>query len=155
MKFFIVLAGNWESVESGMKSFIANQNLNVEVYTGAHGILSLRDQNGVFRQLFLDFDTSGRGLIPVPEFWYRVVIHRSTNRGIVFIGINNPHATEADIQSRHIHCPDVSHFVTWVPWSSPGRTSILRGYSYACTVADFRRVVTNLPPNVTAGSLLF
>lgn len=149
------VAGNWESIESGMKQFIANQNLNVEVYTGVHGVLSLRDRNNVFQQLFLDFDANGRGLIPVPEFYYRVVLHRPTNRGIVFIGINNPHATEQDIQQRHIHCPDVSHFVTWVPWSSPGRTSILRGYSYACTVSEFRRVVTNLPPNVTAGSLLY
>ncbi|XP_037033999.1 uncharacterized protein LOC119072810 [Bradysia coprophila] len=154
-QFQVFNAGNWESVESGMKQFIANQNLNVEVYTGVHGILSLRDQHNVFRPLFLDFDANGRGLIPVPEFYYRVVLHRPTNRGIVFIGINNPHATEQDIQTRHIHCTDVSHFVNWVPWSSPGRTSILRGYSYACSVADFRRVVTNLPPHVTAGSLLF
>jgi len=154
-QFQVFNAGNWESVESGVKNFIANQNIDVEVYTGVHGVLSLRDQNGIFRELYLDFDTNGRGLIPVPEFYYRVVLHRPTNRGIVFIGINNPHATEADIQSRHIHCTDVSHNVNWISWTNPGRTSILRGYSYACTVADFRRVVTNLPPTVTAGSLLF
>lgn len=119
-------------MEAGVKAFVANQNINVEVYTGVHGVLSLRDQNGIFRQLYLDFDANGRGLIPVPEFYYRVVLHRPTNRGIVFIGINNPHATEADIQSRHIHCSDVSHFVNWIQWTNPGRTSILRGYSYAC-----------------------
>jgi hypothetical protein len=148
--------GNWEAVESGVRNFIADRNIECEIYTGVHGILSLRDQNGVFRELFLDFDAQGRGLIPVPSLYYKVVIHRPTNRGIVFIGVNNPHATSADITNRHTICTDVSHNVNWITWTSPvGRTSILRGFSYMCTVADFRRVVTNLPPNVTAGSLLF
>lgn len=138
-----------------MKTWIANQGLEVEVYTGVHGVLSLRDRNNTFQELYLDFDANGRGLIPVPEFYWRVVLHRPTNRGIVFIGINNVFATEQDILTRHTHCTDVSHFVNWISWTNPGRTSILRGYSYACTVADFRRVVTNLPPNVTASALLY
>lgn len=148
--------GNWEAVESGVRNFIADRNLECEIYTGVHGVLSLRDQNGVFRELFLDFDSQGRGLIPVPALYYKVVLHRPTNRGIVFIGVNNPHATSADITNRHTICSDVSHNVNWITWTTPvGRTSILRGFSYMCTVADFRRVVTNLPLNVTAASLLF
>jgi len=154
-QFQVFNAGNWESVEAGVKQWVANQNIEVEVYTGVHGVLSLRDQGGVFRELYLDYDAQGRGLIPVPEIYWRVIIHRPTNRGIVFIGVNNPHATEADIVNRHIHCPDVSSNVNWISWTNPGRTSILRGYSYACTVADFRHVVTNLPPTVTAVSLLY
>lgn len=148
--------GNWERVESGVRNFIANRNIDCEIYTGVHGVLSVRDQNGVFRELFLDFDAQGRGLIPVPALYYKVVLHRPTNRGIVFIGVNNPHATSADIVNRHTICTDVSHFVDWITWTSPvGRTSILRGFSYMCTVTDFRRVVTNLPSNVIANSLLF
>lgn len=132
--------GNWEALESRVRNFIADRNLYCEIYTGVHGVLSLRDQNGVFRDLFLDFDEQGQGLIPVSSLYYKVVLHRPRNRGIVFIGVNNPHATSN---------------VNWIAWTTPvGRTSILRGFSYMCT-ADFRRVVTNLPPNVTAGSLLF
>lgn len=149
--------GNWERVESGVRAFIADRNIDCEIYTGVHGVLSVRDQNGVFRELYLDFDAQGRGLIPVPSLYYKVVLHRPTNHGIVFIGVNNPHATSADIANRHTICSDISASVNWpINWTTPvGRTSILRGFSYMCTISDFRRVVTNLPPTVNAASLLY
>lgn len=147
-------AGNWERIEFGVKQYVAQRKINALVYTGTFGRLRLADERGVERELWLGVDgQTGRGLqIAVPQFFYKVVIDERTGRGIVFVGLNNPHASEADARAgRFDVCRDFGDRVSYVQWN---RKSMARGYAYACDVNDFVRVVRDLPLGVQATGLL-
>lgn len=58
-------------------------------------------------------------------------------------GVNNPHLTLADIQNNgYIICPDVSDQITYVSWT---KGDLRRGYSYACEIHEFARIVHHIP----------
>lgn len=147
---------------------VANRRLNnVTVYTGTWQVLRLPDVAGVARELFLGFDDkddgdkdnangrNGRGMIPVPAFYYKVVVDMATSRGVVLVGVNNPHATRQQLSDggEYRLCPDVSHRIgRWMRRWQP--TVVRRGFSYACDVNDFREVVNELPSDLRTTGLL-
>lgn len=144
--------GNWENVESSVRAFVSNRNIYSEIYTGTWGVLQMRDVNGVYKPLYLDFDIYNNGLIPIPALYYKVVIDLYTRKGIVLIGVNNPHATPEEIANVYTICQDYSHLINWINWD---RTNVKRGYSYACDVNDFIRTVNHLPLHVHTTGLLY
>uniref|UniRef100_A0A1I8P1L8 DNA/RNA non-specific endonuclease domain-containing protein n=1 Tax=Stomoxys calcitrans TaxID=35570 RepID=A0A1I8P1L8_STOCA len=135
-------AGNWERVEDGVRKFVVDQNMTVDCYTGIWGIATLPDVNGIPRELYLAFDENNNGLIPVPKIYFRVVIDRATRNGIVLIGVNNPHASLEEILEDYVICEDIGHHIDWINWV---KEDLVKGYSYACTVPDFIKVVRHLP----------
>lgn len=144
-------AGNWESVESHVRRWVDNQNIDIEIYTGTHGIVTFPDINGIQREIFLNFDENGNGRIPVPKIYYKVLYEPSTASGIVIIGVNNPYATIEEIERDYIFCEDISDRIDWINWQ---RDDIVSGYSYACSVSEFSRVVGHLP-NLNVVNLLY
>lgn len=135
--------GNWVHIENGVRNFLSQRNIDAEVYTGTFGILELADTQGIPRQLFLSFNNQNQGRIPVPQFYYKIVIGTRSRRGIAFVGVNNPHATWAEINSgRFSICRDVSNQVTFVNWR---RNDLTMGYSYACDVNELAAVLRHLP----------
>lgn len=78
----------------------------------------------------------------MPRLYYKIIVHRAANSGVVLIGVNNPHLTLNDILANYIVCTDVAHRLNWVSWQ---RTNLHRGYSYACEVNDFLRAVPHIP----------
>lgn len=143
-------AGNWETVESNVRRWVDNQNIDIEIYTGTHGIVTFPDINGVQQEIFLNFDANGNGRIPVPKIYYKVLYEPSTASGIVLIGVNNPFATIEEIQRDYIFCEDISDRIDWINWQ---RDDIVLGYSYACSVGEFSQVVGHLP-NLNVVNLL-
>lgn len=135
-------AGNWERVEDSVRKFVADENITADCYTGTWGVSTLPDVDGVERELYLGFDENNNGLIPVPKLYYRVVIDRESRKGIVLIGVNNPHADLEQIQREYVICEDIGEQLTWVSWT---KDDLKKGYSYACTVEDFTAVVKDLP----------
>ncbi|XP_065362077.1 uncharacterized protein LOC135955646 [Calliphora vicina] len=135
-------AGNWERVEDGVRKYVSNNGLTVDCYTGVWGVSTLPDVNGTHRELYLAFDENNNGLIPVPKIYFRVVIDRESRKGIVLIGVNNPHASLQQIQNEYIVCNDIGHQIDWINWS---KEDIIKGYSYACSVPDFLQTVQDLP----------
>lgn len=144
-------AGNWARVEDGVRAFVSKNKLNVNCYTGVYGVTSLPDKSGVEIPLYLARDANNNGLIPVPKIYFRVVIEPSTKKGIVFVGVNNPHLTLAQINKDYIVCNDISDKVTYINWK---KEDITAGYSYACEVADFLKTVKHLPALTATGGLL-
>lgn len=142
---------NWERVENGVRTMAADRNLYLDIYTGTYGIMTLLDINGIPREMFLDI-SGPHGQIPVPKIFYKVVIERTMNRGIVFIGVNNPHATLDEILASYIFCNDYSNLINWINWDIH---SITRGYMYACDVNEFAQVVKHLPTEIFSSGLLF
>ncbi|XP_011186392.2 uncharacterized protein LOC105214582 [Zeugodacus cucurbitae] len=133
---------NWERVEDGVRRYASTQALDLDCYTGIWGISTLPDVNGVQRELYLAFDENNNGLIPVPKIYFRVVIDRKTRKGIVLIGVNNPHASLEEIQRDYVICKDVGKRINWISWD---KENLKNGYSYACGVEDFISVVKDLP----------
>ncbi|XP_037814328.1 uncharacterized protein LOC119605356 [Lucilia sericata] len=144
-------AGNWARVEDGVRAWVTKHKKTVECWTGVYGVTTLPNKNGVQTHLYLSYDANHNGLIPVPKLYFRVVIEPSTRKGIVFIGVNNPHLTLAEIKKDYIICPDISDKVSYIPWK---KTDIVAGYSYACEVAEFRKKVTTLPSFSVSGLLV-
>lgn len=106
--------GNWKEIEEGVKKFVKDKNVNVEVYTGTYGIFKYPDVTGKEQEIFLD---GNRKQIPVPRFYYKVLIAEKLEAGIVFIGVNNPFVSLADItKSGYILCPDVADDVKYINW---------------------------------------
>lgn len=144
-------AANWENVESSVRLFAADRGLDLDIYTGTHGIMTAADINGIQRELFVYIDANGKGLIPVPKLYYRVVIDEASRKGIVLLGVNNPHANLAEIQASYIICTDISDQLTWLKWD---KTNLYKGYSYACEFNQFAALVGHLPALSVSGVLL-
>lgn len=135
-------AGNWERIEDSVRKFVADENITVDCYTGTWGVSTLPDAQGVHRPLYLDFDGNNNGLIPVPKLYYRVIFEPDTRNGIVLLGVNNPHASLAQIEEEYLICTDIGDQLDWISWT---KSDLKKGYSYACTVEDFTSVVKDLP----------
>lgn len=129
------------------RNLAAARNINLEVYSGTFGVTSLRDINGQFQEIWLSLGTTRQ--IPAPKIYYKILLNHADDSGVVLIGVNNRHLTLDEIRADHIICPDVSDLITYINWQ---RQAIDRGYSYACTVADFVSVVPHM--NVRATNLL-
>ncbi|KAH8307462.1 hypothetical protein KR044_012644, partial [Drosophila immigrans] len=135
-------AGNWERIEDSVRKFVADENITADCYTGTWGVSTLPDVDGVERELYLDFDENNNGLIPVPMLYFRVIRDRESQRGIVLIGVNNPHLSMEQIQKDYVICPDIGDQIDWISWT---KEDLKKGFSYACTVEEFTKVVKDLP----------
>ncbi|ALC43684.1 CG3819 [Drosophila busckii] len=144
-------AGNWARVEDGVRGWVTKNKKYVECWTGVWGVTTLPNKDGRQTDLYLAYDKNGNGLIPVPKIYFRVVIEPSTRKGIVFVGVNNPHLSLAEIKRDYVLCNDVSDRVNYINWK---KTDINAGYSYACEVAEFRKKVTHLPEFSVSGLLV-
>lgn len=144
-------AGNWARVEDGVRAWVSKHKKTVECWTGVYGVTTLPNKHGVQTPLYLAYDRNNNGLIPVPKLYFRVVIEPHTRKGIVFVGVNNPHLSLEEIKKHYILCPDVSDRVTYISWK---KHDITAGYSYACEVHEFRKKVTTLPSFSVSGLLV-
>lgn len=135
--------GNWNILEEKLKSYIDRKNLNVEIYTGTYGVLQYKDVDGVSRQIFLSSkgDSPKEQKIPVPKIYYKVVIDRNQRTGIAFIGVNDPYASEEEIQKNYIYCDNIIDKVSYIPW----KDNIRMGKMYACEIKEFSKYVKVLP----------
>lgn len=131
--------GNWERIETGLRNHVSAQNWNVELWTGTHGVLRLKDANGVPQEIYLEERTRR---IPVPKIYYKIAIEHTLKAGIVFIGVNHPYATLEEIKEEFTFCEDISDKVDYMPWD---KRNIENGYCYACHVADFVKRIPELP----------
>lgn len=99
--------------------------------------MSLDDYFGNSKDIFLYVNGNDRR-IPVPKLYYKVLINKADNSGIVFIGVNNPHLTLEQIKKDYIICTDVSDKIDYINWK---KDDISRGFSYACDVNEFLKAV--------------
>ncbi|XP_067613399.1 uncharacterized protein [Eurosta solidaginis] len=134
--------GNWERIEDGVRFYARDQSLTLDCYTGTWGVSTLPDVNGVPQELYLSFGENNNGLIPVPKIYFCVVISRESRKGIVIVGVNNPHLLMEELFADYVICKDVGKGIDWIGWN---KENPMKGYSYACAVDDFTKVVKDLP----------
>jgi DNA/RNA non-specific endonuclease len=143
---------NWLSVEDGTRQLAADRGIVLDTYTGTFGVTQLWNEAGIWFSIYLHYNaTTGARSLPVPMLYYKIIVNKANNSGVVFLGVNNPHLTLTNIQnSGYIICDDVSSRITYIPWQ---KDSLSRGYSYACEVNDFLRRVPHVT-GLTVTSLL-
>ncbi|XP_030372808.1 uncharacterized protein LOC115622863 [Scaptodrosophila lebanonensis] len=138
--------GQWLAVEDETRKFVARGGLNVSVYTGTWGVMSMPGSEG--SGFFLARDANNNGVLPVPLLFYRVLIDSVHPwRGIALVGVNNPFATQAQFEAEYVICEPVQELVAWLRWLQ--NRNLSKGYLYACTVADLARAVAHLPAQLS------
>ncbi|XP_046667760.1 uncharacterized protein LOC124359231 isoform X3 [Homalodisca vitripennis] len=128
--------GNWRRVENRIRELATTEKIDLVVTTGTYGILKLLDANGTYKNIYLDPDNKK---LPVPNFFWKMVINPLTSAGIVFIISNNPFLRKSP---RYV-CRDVCFSHGWV---QPLETNNgHKGYVYCCSIGHFRNVVEYAP----------
>ncbi|XP_017128740.1 uncharacterized protein LOC108146987 [Drosophila elegans] len=136
--------GQWAVLEDSTRRYVASSGISATVYTGTYGEMKVAGS----KSLHLTTDGNNNGLVTVPQLFYRVLVDNgSPTRGIALLGVNNPHATLAQIHESYIICDPVEDEVPWLSWlhKSNAKGNLKKGYLYACSVADLARVVQQLP----------
>lgn len=99
--------------------------------------MQYNDVNGNPQNMFLSHKHQK---IPVPKIYYKIVV-TDDNAGIVFIGVNNPHASALEIKQNYTYCNNVISKVNYIPWQN----SLHMGHMYACSIDEFAKFASNLP----------
>lgn len=137
--------GNWNSLEVDLRNHISLAKYNTVIYTGTFGVTNLRNTNGRRTDIYLYTDDNNNPVIPVPEYFYKVVYDAENLRGIAFVGINNPYYTIQEAQELAF-CSDVCRQDDRFSWLTWHPDNMAEGYTFCCTVQDFRATVRHLPP---------
>lgn len=139
--------GNWNTLELNVRHFAASRRLDLDVYTGVHGQMTMADTESRQQPIHLHYEANERWL-PAPKFYWKVIYDPITKRGTAFVGLNDPFIRRIP-ESVYI-CNDISSSINWLTWNPK---NILQGVSYACTVPDLRKVVPTVPPLNVVGIL--
>ncbi|KOB76267.1 Alkaline nuclease [Operophtera brumata] len=136
--------GNWNTLEVDLRNHVHDVGYNTIIYTGTYGVTTLMTDYGHRANIYLYNDENNNPVIPVPLYFYKVVYEPSTKRGIAFVGINNPYVTAVEARDLFF-CRDLCrgnsdfHWLSWHPNNSS------EGYTFCCTIPDFRGAVGHLP----------
>ncbi|CAB3363861.1 Hypothetical predicted protein [Cloeon dipterum] len=139
---------NWAQIEASAREFAALDGNDLVVYTGTHGTTTLNDVNNNPAEIFIAYDTDGTGLLRVPEFFWKIVYEPATQRGVAFVGLNNPYIDNPG--SEFYLCPDVCDQISWENWSPSNQES---GFGYCCDVNAIKGLVPEMP-DITVSGLL-
>lgn len=144
-QFQAVNAGNWLRVESITRNIAADFNEDLTIYTGVHEILKLPNNKGDLVELYLTNDK----LIEVPKWTWKVVKSEKKDAAIVFISLNDPFANKNEIVE---FCPNVCKAAGID--TKGGFETTRKGYTFCCSLTEFRKVVKTLPVDLKAKNLL-
>ncbi|XP_023321392.1 uncharacterized protein LOC111696065 [Eurytemora carolleeae] len=128
---------NWNSLENTVRNFIISRTFDAEIYTGTHGILELADVKGDMVDIYI-YDGNR---LPVPKFYWKIVLDPLQETGVAVIGVNNPHLTE--LPASYILCPPLDNPTILEGVKEP--ENLYKGYIYACRVEELAKVVEEIP----------
>ena len=128
-------SGNWKILEGAIRKYASNMDTDLTVATGTLNVGTLPDIKAQEKPLYMATDSDNKPTVPVPALLWKLVVDKSRNKGIVFIGVNDPHHPNVEKRG-YIVCKDVSEQTTsWFDgWD---RFKVPRGYVYCCSVSDF------------------
>ncbi|XP_021191830.3 uncharacterized protein LOC110377314 [Helicoverpa armigera] len=137
-------AGNWNWLEQNLRTRIGEADYQTVVYSGTFGVTQLRNQNNTLVDIYLYKDANNNPQIPVPLYYYKVVHDASRRIATAFVTINNPYYTETEVQALTF-CTDRCLNNTAFNWLKWDQNNIEIGYSFCCTIDEFRRTIPHLP----------
>ncbi|KAM3955545.1 LOW QUALITY PROTEIN: uncharacterized protein ACR2FA_010539 [Aphomia sociella] len=81
-------SGDWAALEAALRQRIHSYGSPVTVYTGTAGVLSLTDQAGKLKELYLHVDENNNGIIPVPLYFFKLVYDPKQRAAAAFVSVN-------------------------------------------------------------------
>uniref|UniRef100_T1D444 Putative secreted deoxyribonuclease n=1 Tax=Psorophora albipes TaxID=869069 RepID=T1D444_9DIPT len=131
------LLENFDSLVTDITDLDAKE---VEIYTGAHGVLSLKDKNDHNVDVYLK-----ENRFPVPKFHWTVV--RSESKAVAFAVFNKAQLTDKE-REKDSFCNSICDQLSWLnelrennSYSNPQL-----GYVLCCELNDFRKTIKEMPP---------
>lgn len=112
---------------------------HVDVYSGTHGVLSLKNNEGVQVDMFLK-----ENKFPVPKYLWYVV--RSENKAVAFAVFNRASISEKERQ-KDSFCVSKCEEITWLEnlLENKNYKIVENGFVLCCEFNEFRRTVTEMP----------
>ena len=105
------------------------------------GTLELLFDKGSTKKIYLHRGPPAK--VPVPEYFWKVIIDTVSKQAVAFIGFNNPYLTKTELITRKRRmCKDVFHKLP-KSLKFSGRTNIPNGYILCCEVNDKFRTIVN------------
>ncbi|XP_011502648.1 PREDICTED: uncharacterized protein LOC105366035 [Ceratosolen solmsi marchali] len=132
---------NWNLVEQIVRKVASKQPIELDVWTGGIGNLTLNNSQGNATTITLATNGEGNDVVPVPRFLFKYVMNKIANTGIVFITVNNPHVTAITVSD--ILCQTYAKCAILYPQFNIA----IQGYTYCCTVdsgSQFFNIADNL-----------
>ncbi|KAL2717281.1 uncharacterized protein V1478_012981 [Vespula squamosa] len=140
-------AGNWQRLENSIRNFATYPSLDLDVYTGIHGQMTLLNASGKQKDIYL-YVNGTTTAVPIPKFYWKIIYDPRSKKGTAFVGLNDPFIKS--ITEDIYICSDISSMIKWLLWRP---NDIKVGISYACTVDDLRKAVPTIPTFQTVGIL--
>ena len=141
---------NWLIIENRARSFAEDNQFDAVIYTGTNGLCQLLDVDGNYVDIYL-YAEDGAQQLPVPKFYWKVIVDTEKDAGVALIGVNNPHITEDEIDDYKICSPLKDHPIME---GIPEPDNISKGVIYACEVGDAADVIEEIPSELANLDLL-
>lgn len=113
---------------------------DVEIYSGAHGVLSLKDKNDNPVDVYLKDNR-----FPVPKLHWTVV--KSNNRAVAFAIFNKSQLSDKE-REKDTFCTSICDQISWITSlkENESYSNSQFGYVLCCEVNDFRKTIKEMPP---------
>ncbi|KAL1505974.1 hypothetical protein ABEB36_005415 [Hypothenemus hampei] len=143
--------GNWNEVEISVRELASTSSKNLEIYTGVYGTMSLPNQRHWRKVPLFLHNIQGKKLLPIPQLFWKLIYDRTSDKGIVIVGVNNIYELN---MTEDVVCLDIGDRISWFNRKLQNQKhNIELGYIYACSVNDFCKK-TNYCPNLNVNNLL-
>ncbi|XP_065081244.1 uncharacterized protein LOC135703843 isoform X2 [Ochlerotatus camptorhynchus] len=128
---------NFDNLIDDINDLNANE---VEIYTGAHGVLSLKDKNNNDVDVYLK-----EHRFPVPKFHWTVV--KSESKAVAFAVFNKAQLTDAE-RVKDSFCNSICDQLTWISTlrENSSYSNPMLGYVLCCELNEFRKTIKEMPP---------
>uniref|UniRef100_A0A182N1Z5 DNA/RNA non-specific endonuclease/pyrophosphatase/phosphodiesterase domain-containing protein n=1 Tax=Anopheles dirus TaxID=7168 RepID=A0A182N1Z5_9DIPT len=138
----VVNAGNWLRVENAARKVAAQLNDTVQVYTGVYDILQLPDKDGKPVPLSL----GDGGMVQVPKWLWKVIVHQPSNTSIALITLNNPFAGNGEAL-----CEDIC---SRYGWHQKEFQDLRKGFTYCCSLTEARKAIKLISKSIKSNGVL-
>ena len=72
-------------------------NGTITVYSGTYGILEYPNYKNENTSIFI-LENDGNWYIPVPKYYWKIILNEVTKEVAAFVGLNNPHADDIPLE---------------------------------------------------------
>lgn len=144
LQFQPINGGNWLKVEDMSRSLAAVYGEDIESYNGYFSMVKFPRSSGALVKVYLDADEN----FYIPKYYFKVLLRKSTNESIAFLNVNNPFVSNGKAEEV---CPNVCDKANL---QHKDFTIQTKGYTFCCTLEDFKKVFNGLPNEVQGKQLL-
>lgn len=90
--------------------------------------------------------------MPVPKWYWKILYEPINERGIAFVGVNNPYN---EITEKDIICTNVCEKINWLSSDFQShRNDLDYGYMYCCAIDELQSFHHTIPRNFNVASPL-